>query len=451
MMHRILRKGKGVTAEELSTKLLADVKLVATRLAHLGPDAICDSPADLEWLADKAFDLGIECIAASEPGAATDTASGGATEDERLGAVDDDALRRSTEFVSASCELRERLPGSDEHLQRLMQGQMVLCRGCVLLAKRRLPAEQRTLLLAKAAKAVEVAFRAYGRTARSRGQLGETRGRHLTVCAASCAPGHTWAPRASAQHSKGLCRSSASQRAAPAYQCEAASRPHSLGLGRPKGVLNHPALNRQARGDAAADRGPDVAAAAVRGGGAPRRPKHARVAATRGRDRGDHGETCRLDGRHLPRAAHTRAAPPAWPFMRHSVPYALPWGFVQVPESGLWAASVQASCGLSGSHSLIYAARWTSPCVQATRHKLELGRLAFDLALKRRQAEVPKDYDQIAWLLRQLISTCTHHTRHDAKRYFEAARDELERFSPANCPMGEDELHWSATHASSRP
>lgn len=183
MMHRILRKGKGVTAEELSTKLLADVKLVATRLAHLGPDAICDSPADLEWLADKAFDLGIECIAASEPGAATDTASGGTTEDERLGAVDDDALRRSTEFVSASCELRERLPGSDEHLQRLMQGQMVLCRGCVLLTKRRLPAEQRTLLLAKAAKAVEVAFRAYGRTARSRGQLGETRGRLLTVCA----------------------------------------------------------------------------------------------------------------------------------------------------------------------------------------------------------------------------------------------------------------------------
>ena len=46
-----------------------------------------------------------------------------------------------------------------------MQGQTVLCRGCVLLAKRRLPAEQRTLLLAKAAKAVEVAFRAYGRTA----------------------------------------------------------------------------------------------------------------------------------------------------------------------------------------------------------------------------------------------------------------------------------------------
>lgn len=29
----------------------------------------------------------------------------------------------------------------------------------------------------------------------------------------------------------------------------------------------------------------------------------------------------------------------------------LPWGFVQVSESGLWAA-VQASCGLSGSHSL---------------------------------------------------------------------------------------------------
>ena len=95
----------------------------------------------------------------------------GATEEERLQAVDDDTLRRSTEFVSASCELRERLPGSDHHLQRLMQGQMVLCRGCVLLAKRRLPAEQRTLLLAKAAKAVEMALRAYGCTACSRGQL----------------------------------------------------------------------------------------------------------------------------------------------------------------------------------------------------------------------------------------------------------------------------------------
>ena len=167
MMHRILRKSDGVTVEELSTKLLADVKLVATRLAQLGQEAICDSLADLEWLADKAFDLGIECIAASEAGTATDAASGspsaglsGATEDERLQAVDYDTLRRSTEFVSASCELRERLPGSDHHLQRLMQGQMVLCRGCVLLAKRRLPAEQRTLLLAKAAKAVEMALRA---------------------------------------------------------------------------------------------------------------------------------------------------------------------------------------------------------------------------------------------------------------------------------------------------
>ena len=111
MLHRILRKGKGVTAEELSTKLLADVKLVAARLALLGPDAICDSPADLEWLADKAFDLGIECITASEAGAATDIASVGVSEDERLASVDDDALRRCTEFVSASCELRERLPG----------------------------------------------------------------------------------------------------------------------------------------------------------------------------------------------------------------------------------------------------------------------------------------------------------------------------------------------------
>ena len=71
MMHRILRKSDGVTVEELSTKLLADVKLVATRLAQLGREAICDSLADLEWLADKAFDLGIECIAALEAASLT--------------------------------------------------------------------------------------------------------------------------------------------------------------------------------------------------------------------------------------------------------------------------------------------------------------------------------------------------------------------------------------------
>ena len=189
MMHRLLCKGKGVTAEELLTKLLADVKLVVTRLEQLGPDAICDTPADLEWLADKAIDLGIECVStASNADEATTSGSpftglSGTTEDERLEAVDDDALRRCIEFVSASCELRERLAGSDEHLQQLMQGQMVLCRGCVLLAKRRLPAEQCTLLLAKAAKAIEVAFRAYGRTARSRGQLGETTGPASPVAA----------------------------------------------------------------------------------------------------------------------------------------------------------------------------------------------------------------------------------------------------------------------------
>ena len=103
MMHRILRKSDGVTVEELSTKLLADVKLVATRLAQLGREAICDSLADLEWLADKAFDLGIECIAASEAASGSPSTSlSGATEEERLQAVDDDALRRSTEFVSAS-------------------------------------------------------------------------------------------------------------------------------------------------------------------------------------------------------------------------------------------------------------------------------------------------------------------------------------------------------------
>ena len=63
---------------------------------------------------------------------------------------------------------------------------------------------------------------------------------------------------------------------------------------------------------------------------------------------------------------------------------------------------------------------------------------------------MPKDYDLIVWLLRQLISTCTHHMRHEAKHYFEVARDELEPFSPASCPMSKDELHWFATQASSR-
>ena len=51
---------------------------------------------------------------------------------------------------------------------------------------------------------------------------------------------------------------------------------------------------------------------------------------------------------------------------------------------------------------------------------------------------------------RQLVATCTHHTRHEAKRFFEIARDELERFSAANCPMGEDELHWFASQAWNR-
>ena len=185
-----------------------------------------------------------------------------------------------------------------------MQGQTVLCRGCVLLAKRRLPAEQRTLLLAKAAKAVEVAFRAYGRTARSRAETPRpTEGPMLQLL----------------QFEVGVHRDDPSTRV------------------------------------------------------------------------------------WLQRAAETE--------------------------------------GLTAEH-----VDWMGViCLQ--QHKPELGRLAFDLALKRRQAQVPKDYDQIAWLLRQLISTCTHHTRHEAKRYFEAARDELERFSPANCPMSEDDLHWSATHS----
>ena len=147
------------------------------------------------------------------------------------------------------------------------------------------------------------------------------------------------------------------------------------------------------------------------------------------------------------------AAQPAWPLLQQR-PCARPaalrlphgcQGERPEPQGKL------ASRNLSGSHASAYAARWTSPCVQATRHKLELGRLAFDLALKRRQAEVPKDYDLIVWLLRQLISTCTHHMRHEAKHYFEVARDELEPFSPASCPMSKDELHWFATQASSRP
>ena len=248
MMHRILRKSDGVTVEELSTKLLADVKLVATRLAQLGREAICDSLADLEWLADKAFDLGIECIAASEAGTATDAASGspsaglsGATEDERLQAVDYDTLRRSTEFVSASCELRERLPGSDHHLQRLMQGQMVLCRGCVLLAKRRLPAEQRTLLLAKAAKAVEMALRAYGCTACSRGQLVKRTAPPRTTV--PCAPCVLLSARVRLAPPLGTPRPCA----APPHRREPhplnnVTRPHGLSLGRPKGEATLPSM-----------------------------------------------------------------------------------------------------------------------------------------------------------------------------------------------------------------
>eukprot|EP00964_Phaeocystis_antarctica_P147616 scaffold114267_cov66-Phaeocystis_antarctica.AAC.2 len=81
-----------------------------------------------------------------------------------------------------------------------MQGQMVLCRGCVLLAKRRLPAEQRTLLLAKAAKAVEMALRAYGCTARSRSQLVKRTARLVRQFRVRplCAPERPRAPCASA-------------------------------------------------------------------------------------------------------------------------------------------------------------------------------------------------------------------------------------------------------------
>ena len=142
---------------------------------------------------------------------------------------------------------------------------------------------------------------------------------------------------------------------------------------------------------------------------------------------------------------------PAWPLLQQrpcACPAALTKGSGHVLGGGL--AAGQPCRGLSASFFSLRR-EVTSPRVQATRQKPELGRLAFELALKRRQAEVPKDYDQIAWLLRQLISTCTHHTRHEAKRYFEAARDELERFLPANCPMGEDELHWYAADTSSRP
>lgn len=108
----------------------------------------------------------------------------------------------------------------------------MLCRGCVLLAKRRLPAEQRTLLLTKAAKAIEVAFRAYGRTARSRGQLGERRGPAFTVPCTPRVPLSARAPRASARHFKGLC-------CAPLHHREPlplsnVTRPRGLGLGRRK-------------------------------------------------------------------------------------------------------------------------------------------------------------------------------------------------------------------------
>ena len=43
----------------------------------------------------------------------------------------------------------------------MLDAQLVLCRGCLLLAKRKGPAEQRAALLASAAKAIEMAFRAH--------------------------------------------------------------------------------------------------------------------------------------------------------------------------------------------------------------------------------------------------------------------------------------------------
>eukprot|EP00964_Phaeocystis_antarctica_P147618 scaffold114268_cov72-Phaeocystis_antarctica.AAC.1 len=381
-MHRILRKSDGVTVEELSTKLLADVKLVATRLAQLGQEAICDSLADLEWLADKAFDLGIECIAASEAGTATDAASGspsaglsGATEDERLQAVDYDTLRRSTEFVSASCELRERLPGSDHHLQRLMQGQMVLCRGCVLLAKRRLPAEQRTLLLAKAAKAVEMALRAYGCTACSRGQLVKRTAPPRTTV--PCAPCVLLSARVRPAPPLGTPRPCA----APPHRREPhplnnVTRPHGLSLGRPKGEATLPSMTDRRVETPLPDVGPMLQLLQFEVG-MHRDDPSTRVWLQRA------AETEGLTAEHVEWMGRPCARPAAL-----RLPHGCQ-GERPEPQGKL------ASRNLSGSHASAYAARWTSPCVQATRHKLELGRLAFDLALKRRQAEVPKDYDQI--------------------------------------------------------
>ena len=378
MMHRILRKSDGVTVEELSTKLLADVKLVATRLAQLGREAICDSLADLEWLADKAFDLGIECIAASEAGTATDAASGspsaglsGATEDERLQAVDYDTLRRSTEFVSASCELRERLPGSDHHLQRLMQGQMVLCRGCVLLAKRRLPAEQRTLLLAKAAKAVEMALRAYGCTARSRGQLVKRTAPPRTTV--PCAPCVLLSARVRPAPPLGPRPCAAPPHRREPHPLNNVTRPHGLSLGRPKGEATLPSMTDRRVETPQPDVGPMLQLLQfevdMRRDDPSTRVWLQRAAETEGLT-AEHVEWMGV----ICLEQRTRgAAQPAWPLLQQR-PCARPaalrlshgcQGERPEPQGKL------ASRNLSGSHASAYAARWTNPCVQA--HQAQAG------------------------------------------------------------------------------
>ena len=318
------RRAEAAVAGALAAKLLADVQLVAARLVQHGAEAVCDSPEDLEWLADKAFGLGLQCLLGSGSGSPSlpSPADGAA-----LVKLDDVAtLRRSVELLRASSELRERLQPSADGLAKTLTTQTLLCRQCLLLARfgggggvdARDPSaeaaarrdEQCAPLLATAARAVEAAFRAHARTARAREER-------------------------------------------PRQNVEAATL-HVLQF--------------------------EVAVA--------------------------------------------RCDPSA-------------------PTLLARAADVD---GVTATH----LSHMGAMCLERRCPNLELGRIALGRALERLRAASPKDLNGIARLLRQQISTTTHASRHEAKKFFEVARDELDGYSAANCPMHEDELHWFAAHAWNR-
>ena len=261
------------------------------------PDSRAGRTIRISTVRDKAFMLGKESLLGTTPENELEA-------QEMIAGLSDEALRRCTDFLSASCELRLAIKRSPESLLKMLHSQMGLCRGCLLLAKRKVPPEQRKKLLDRAAQAIETAFRAH-------------------------------------EHS------------------------------------------REAR---------------------PKPPEAAML------------QVLQFEVGVLRDDPNTRV-----------------WLQRAVETEGVTAEYID----------------WMGViCLE--QHNPELGRLAFETALTQRRAASPKDYNKIAWLLRQLISTCTHHTRHEAKRYFEIARDELERFSSDNCPMSEDELQWLASHSWNR-